>query len=415
MNILKYLPFFKSSSWLIAEKLLKLVNGLVVVAATARYLGPSNFGTLSFALSVVSIFGSCCGMGADYINQTEISRFKESRWSFISTAFYSRLIILTLVSSIFVPIILKYLSTNFILLWGLLLSSSLSIFGHSLLAGKDFEKYAKVNSFGVLAGALLRLIAIILHLGLEWFFAIVSLEAILISTGFVFIQRNKIFNFDFFHGFSLKQCKWYLELCLPTLLSAVLVTIYFRLEFFFLYKWLSANDAGQWSIVQTILQPWQVLFVALLPVVNSKLTHDDLDKTKSNIVLVLKLSLALGLFAIAINTVASKTILPLLLGGGYSKALNLVPIASLSIIPVFFGGVQDLFISHRRSTSTVLKKVCLSLPLSFLCLFFMVKAWGLQGATISLVCAHFFSAILINFIFDKQFFFLSLQSVGIKK
>ena len=45
--------YFANTSWLIAEKIFRLAVGLFVGVWVARFLGPEQFGTLSYALSFV--------------------------------------------------------------------------------------------------------------------------------------------------------------------------------------------------------------------------------------------------------------------------------------------------------------------------------------------------------------------------
>ena len=53
----------RNAGWLIGERLLSGLLGLTVTAAVARHLGPENFGILSFALSLVLLFGTLWTLG----------------------------------------------------------------------------------------------------------------------------------------------------------------------------------------------------------------------------------------------------------------------------------------------------------------------------------------------------------------
>ena len=52
-----------NAAWLIGERLISGLLGLTVTAAVARHLGPAEFGTLSFALSLVLLFGTFWTLG----------------------------------------------------------------------------------------------------------------------------------------------------------------------------------------------------------------------------------------------------------------------------------------------------------------------------------------------------------------
>src|SRR4051812_42461178 len=61
-------------AWLLAERGWRMGIGLVVGLMITRHLGPQNFGLLSFAFSVNSIFGALVGLGIDDVLGRELVR-----------------------------------------------------------------------------------------------------------------------------------------------------------------------------------------------------------------------------------------------------------------------------------------------------------------------------------------------------
>ncbi len=55
-NNLGLMKYFKNTSWLFLEKILRMVVGLFVGIWVARYLGPEQFGLFSYAQSFVGLF-----------------------------------------------------------------------------------------------------------------------------------------------------------------------------------------------------------------------------------------------------------------------------------------------------------------------------------------------------------------------
>ena len=52
-NSKAFKKYFANTSWLLAEKIIRLPVGLVLGVLVARHLGPGDFGTLNYALSFV--------------------------------------------------------------------------------------------------------------------------------------------------------------------------------------------------------------------------------------------------------------------------------------------------------------------------------------------------------------------------
>jgi len=61
------MKYFKNTSWLFGEKILRMVVGLFVGIWVARYLGPEQFGLFSYAQSFVGLFTAIATLGLDGI------------------------------------------------------------------------------------------------------------------------------------------------------------------------------------------------------------------------------------------------------------------------------------------------------------------------------------------------------------
>ncbi|WP_432772791.1 hypothetical protein [Francisella salimarina] len=54
--------YFANTSWLLIEKIIRMVVGLFVGVWIARYLGPKQFGVFSYAQSFVALFFCFCNL-----------------------------------------------------------------------------------------------------------------------------------------------------------------------------------------------------------------------------------------------------------------------------------------------------------------------------------------------------------------
>ena len=57
----------KNASWIIACKIAQVVLNLIVSMITARYLGPSNYGVITYASSIVAFFAPIVQLGINCI------------------------------------------------------------------------------------------------------------------------------------------------------------------------------------------------------------------------------------------------------------------------------------------------------------------------------------------------------------
>lgn len=79
-----------NTGWLLGEKILRLAVGLIVGALTVRYLGPEQFGLLSYALAFVTLVSVLANLGLDAIVVRDIARNPHARDAILGSAFVLR-------------------------------------------------------------------------------------------------------------------------------------------------------------------------------------------------------------------------------------------------------------------------------------------------------------------------------------
>ena len=80
--------YFANTSWLLGERVLRMVVSLFVGIYVARYLGPEGFGLLSYTLSFVWLFSSLASFGLDDILVRELVQSPEKRNNLLGTVFW---------------------------------------------------------------------------------------------------------------------------------------------------------------------------------------------------------------------------------------------------------------------------------------------------------------------------------------
>ncbi len=70
------LAIIHNSSWLLFDRLVRLLLGLFVGVWVARYLGPAQFGELAYVLAYISLFQAIVSLGLDGIVVRDIAQAK---------------------------------------------------------------------------------------------------------------------------------------------------------------------------------------------------------------------------------------------------------------------------------------------------------------------------------------------------
>ena len=85
----------KNASWLIAGRIIQMILSFFVGLLTARYLGPSNYGLVNYAVTYTTFFASLCTLGINSIIVKNFIDYPEEQGTTLCTA-----IILRAISSI---------------------------------------------------------------------------------------------------------------------------------------------------------------------------------------------------------------------------------------------------------------------------------------------------------------------------
>ena len=154
-----------NAAWLIAERLLSGFLGLTITAAVARHLGPSEFGVLSFALSLVLLFGTFWTLGLSGLIVRELVRDPGREDELLGTLTGLRLIggVIAFVLAVALTVALGQDDTTRLAVVILMLG----VLGLYAFDGIDFWLQAQVRSrHAVVARSVALLIASILNISL---------------------------------------------------------------------------------------------------------------------------------------------------------------------------------------------------------------------------------------------------------
>ena len=90
-NHLGFMKYLKNTSWLFAEKVLRVFTGLFVGIWLSRYLGPNQLGVFSYAQSFVVLLTCMASLGIDSIVIRELVKSKNRNDDLILTSFLIKL------------------------------------------------------------------------------------------------------------------------------------------------------------------------------------------------------------------------------------------------------------------------------------------------------------------------------------
>ena len=226
--------YFKNTSWMMGEQLLRMVAGLLVGVWVARYLGPEQFGAFSYVLAFTSIVVSLAKLGLDNILIRELINHPEQYNNYLGTAFW-----LKLIGAMFVIILLAFIlpltsndtTTNFYIF---IISLGL-IFQSTEVIGFYFESQvlAKIISIckiiQLTLSSLLKIYLLLMQADLIWFVIVTLFDMVSLAISYLIAYHfsKRTYFYLYFNknlAFKLLKNAW------PLIISTILVSIYMRID-----------------------------------------------------------------------------------------------------------------------------------------------------------------------------------------
>ena len=107
--------YFKNTSWLFGGQLFRMVLGLFVSVAVARYLGPEDFGLFNYVMSIVALVGVLSQLGLRELARRELVESPERRNEIIGTCFVLNLVAGVVVYSVMLWVVFKQTDNSLVI------------------------------------------------------------------------------------------------------------------------------------------------------------------------------------------------------------------------------------------------------------------------------------------------------------
>jgi O-antigen/teichoic acid export membrane protein len=404
-----FMKYFKNTSWLFAEKILRMAVGLFVGIWIARYLGPEQFGLFSYTMSFVGLFTAIAALGLDGIVVRELVKDESKRDKLIGTAFF-----LKLIGAIF-TLILLFIATQFTsndtLTNALIFIIASSVIFQSFNV-VDFYFQAKVlskfvvfaNIISLFVSSIVKIALILNEAPLVYFAYAVLFESVILALGFIyFYSRQKELKFANWR-FDKNIAKSLLKDSWPLIFGILGAAVYMKIDQVMIKEMLGNEQVGYYAIAVQITSAWffitTVITSSLFPaLINYKKTNEKLylNRLQEIYNILLKISFLISILIF----IYSQELIIFLFGNEYSNSIEIVDIYIWSIVFIYLSnGSWGYYLNENLQYIASLRLIYGSILNIFLNLYF-IDYFGVIGATYSTIISYSFSSYFINLFFEK--------------
>ena len=257
-----------NTGWLLVLRVLRLLFAFFVGIWVARYMGPERYGTYSYALAFVVLFGPIARLGLDGVVVREVVNDPGAKDEILGTTFLLRLLgsIVCFLAAVAAIVLLRpgdrqSQTLVAIVAFGLVFTAfdAVDIWFQSRVEVK-YSVYAK--SAGLVLANLGKIFLILTAGGLVAFAWVSSLESIAAAVGLVIVYRYR----GYFIGawrFSRARARSLLSIAWPMILSGALAMVYLRIDQVMLRELVGDEAVGVYSTAVRISEVWYFIPIAI--------------------------------------------------------------------------------------------------------------------------------------------------------
>lgn len=398
--------FTKNTIWLLSGQIFKMLISFVVGMLTARYLGPSNYGLITYVNSYLSFFTAIVGLGLDGVIVYEFGKHRDEEGKILGTAIFMRFAVGVLSFFAMVAVVMALDGKDRTLIWVCALQAvqlpflAFNTF-NNWYQSKLASKYAVIaQTMAYVCTSAYKIFILATGKSVEWFAFAASLDVILLAVFYalMFMRKNHIEL-----GFSFTVWKRILKKSRAFILADIMVFLYGQMDRIMLKQLLGSTEkVGLYSAATVIAGLIALIPTGLLDsgrpiIVEAKISDEGLYQKR---IRQLFAGIIWVCFAYSLGiTFLSKWILQVLYGEAYLGADLCLKIVVWYTAFSFIGSGKSLWLICEKKEKYVFVLSAMGAVTNLLLNWLMIPQWGINGAAIATLVTQVFANILYPIVF----------------
>lgn len=400
--------YLKNTAWVLVEKAFRVVDAFFIGIWIARYLGPEDFGVLSYAESFTYLFTAIAALGLDQIVVKELVKSQSKLDAILGTTFILRAIGFIVMFSL-ILFSLTFLD-NSDATKDLIVIISLSVAMQSF-KGIDFYFQSKVlskyvtiaNSVAVGIISLVKIAIIISSSPLIYFGYAVVLEWFLISVGYI-IAYSSVKLSIFRWKFQFDIAKELLSKSWPLIIGSIAAALYMKIDQVMIKEILDERAVGIYSVSVRLTSVWIFVTVAITQSVFPSLVRaykEDVEVFYYRLQKLYDVLLKIAFLVCCLYVLFAQYFVPMLFGESYSESTSILIIYIWSVIFVFLSNASWSFYINEGLEKFSSVRLIIGAVLNILINIYFIEWYGLKGAAFATLISYAVSGYLFNALFSK--------------
>ncbi len=386
-----------NTAWLMGEKILRMFVGLFVGVWIARYLGPEQFGLLSYAQSFVFLFTAVATLGLDGIVVRELVKTPEQAPELLGTAFGLKLMgALCILPLLWVGV--QFTSNDDYTNLLIFIIASATIFQSFNVIDFYYQstvmsKYVSLaNVISLALSSIVKIVLVLNEAPLIAFALTVVFDAIVLAAGLAYFYFTKVHNKIGPWSYSSDTAIILLKYSYPLLIGGVMFVTFSKVDQLFISFMLGNKVLGNYAASSRIVESLYfipiVLVNSFLPaLVNSKKVSNTLYISRMRKFVFFTL-IALSLISFTFFIIATP-LMNMLYGQGFSSVDTILKIQIWLLVITGVGYINGTWLINEGLEKYTMYNYTLAALLNVALNYIFIKKYGVLGSVYASLISQF--------------------------
>lgn len=394
----------RNASWIILCRVAQAILNLIVGMITARYLGPSNFGIINYAASIVAFILpiACLGLDNILVQETIQNASEEGKIFGTSLILSFCASFLSLFSVMCFVAFVNAGEKETIIVCSLY---SLILLVHAIeliqywFQARYLSKYVSLISLGayVIISAY-KIFLLVTGKSVYWFAVSNTLDHLMIAVALV-ITYNKLGGGRL--RFSWVVARRMLMKSRYYIVSSMMVTVFAQTDKIMLKIMIDSAATGYYSAAVTCAGMTSFVFSAIIDSMRPAVLQARTEaaaKCRENMRRLYSIVIYLALVQSLMLTLCAKPVIMILYGKAYEAAVDPLRIVVWYTTFSYMGAVRNIWILAEEKQRYLWIINLSGASLNVIMNLLIIPQWGINGAALASLLTQFFTNYILGFI-----------------
>ncbi len=407
MNQLLKNKVFKNASWIIGCRVAQAVLSFIVTMLTARFLGPSNYGVINYAASIVAFVAPIAQLGLGNIQVQELVNDPDNEGKIVGTT-----IGMSLISAVFCVAgvtafsLIANASEKETIIVCVLYSLILFFQSAELLQywfqAKYISKYASISSliaFTIVTAY--RVFLLVKGKSVYWFAVVNGIDYVIITIALLYLYRRiggQKLEFSFFIAKRmLAKSRYYI-------VANMMVAIFTQTDHIMLKIMLDNEATGLYSAAISCAGLASFIYAAIIDSYRP-LIFENYHKSKvyfeNSMSQLYSIVIYLSLFQCIVVTLLAKPMIMIIYGSAYIESVNALKISVWYTTFSFIGTIRNIWILAEEKQKWLWLINFSGAAANVILNYIFIPMWGIMGAAFASLITQFFANVVISYLIPE--------------